>query len=144
MSNVIARETLRARLLTTPGLPATNLIQKEGRFFRPPVDTKAAWLRENLKPFAEKRRNIGPSFVIRSFGIYMVDVFFAADEGTGGVDTLADAIVSQFWPGLQLARSGQTLTIETSSRMGSVQETDWLMVPVSISYHFDNIRTNPQ
>lgn len=133
------RYVLRERLRTTPGMVADSRIQWQNREFAAIKGTP--YVRETIRPFAVKRRSMGATnFRKRYSGLYLVDTFSPSLQGSSGGDALADAIVEHFWPGLQLIHSsGLVVSIESSSSLGDTQETDWRMVPVTISFYFDRI-----
>lgn len=117
------RATLRAQLLTVPGLPAAK--SWENRGFQPP--SGADWVRETYLPGGEWQ---SASDALTCVGLVQYDLFTPADSGTEAIEDLADAIKSAFRPPQSL--SG--VVIERAERLPGRVDGPWYMVPVRIGW----------
>ncbi|AHG92127.1 hypothetical protein J421_4660 (plasmid) [Gemmatirosa kalamazoonensis] len=137
------RAALGARLdaalqASTLGALAGCAVQSEGlRFTRP---TGRPWIRGTLRVGGTVPDTIGPHARLTTVGLWLVDVFTPANTGTADSDTLADAVVLAFPPGLDLAlpnaqAADGVLRLTGASRGGAIPDAaGWLMAPCTVSW----------
>lgn len=129
------RMALRARLLTVID---DDLLAKENESFTPPRPQRTPWFRETLLPGIPTRVEIMRDGETRTRGVYQVDVFVPAGEGTVIPDELAKMIVDAFPQGSTHSSDGLTVNVRRSYPQSARSAGDWYMQPVVIDWWVKN------
>lgn len=146
------RRTLRAQLLTVPGLPAKRkwegTTQEAGETFPPAAGT--TWLRETMlrPPEHGSRKTIGQQAHIVDFGIYQISLFYPPDDpgDVNLIETMGSAIKNAFPDTFEVVINAQRLTC-LGTGIGTVTTDEipdvvWLHLPVRVSWLVDWFNAN--
>lgn len=107
----------------------------ENKSFLPPEAT--LWIRETYLPAERRAAAMGTTSQNRHRGIYQVDVFRPAGEGSGEAEETATLIENLFKRGTVISYSGITVKIESASRTTGRKSEPWYMIPVFIRWRAD-------
>lgn len=147
------RRTLRAQLLTVPGLPAKRQWQgttSEGGETFPPTDITQPWMRETLllPPGHGNRKTIGQNAHIVDFGSYQISLFYPPDDeaDVGPIETMGAAIKNAFPDTFEVIINAQRLTC-LGTGLGTTTTDEipgvvWLHLPVRVSWQVDWFNAN--
>jgi hypothetical protein len=124
------RGALHARAITAAGFPAS--VAEEGMPFTP--QPGATWARLTFRPAAQRPFGLAEGAVKTHKGLYLVDVYAPAGNGTAGAESLADAVRTVFAPATKLILDSEYVIIDYSERAPAVLGADWSMVPVTIGW----------
>ena len=132
----------RQHLLAWPDRPA-SIVWDGGRTDRPTTDSPLTrWVRESLLPSASNPSTIGPTPLIRTEGVYLLDLYSPASDGRGPLAEWADQLMAHFCVRTELLYSGTSVTLLSTSQLGkSKAEPGWIAVSVTINWRSDT--TNP-
>lgn len=123
------RTALNTHLQLIPNLPSLQLENTKNI-----AVSGQAFTRATLLPAETFAETIGVSGKNRNHGLYQIDLFGVADNGTDTVDTLADVIISHFKRGTTLTEDGLIVNIEMAwSETGSILHS-FYNVPVVIRW----------
>ena len=87
-----------------------------------------------LLPARPYQATLGTGGFIRLSGLYQVNVVCPQGIGSGPPRNLADLLIRHFKPGTSLTRGAVNLGIDCAWRSSAVQEPDWYLIPVSVSW----------
>lgn len=104
----------------------------EGVPFAPTPGT--AFIRPFLLPGPTVQHEIGTAGLYRHSGIFQVSCFTPSGLGLGAAQTQADAIQALFSRG-KLTKNSTTVYINSISIGPSIEEADWVQLPVSVNYY---------
>lgn len=127
MSQAIISAALSARLNTVAGYQ----VQWENSPFTPP---SGVYLAESFLPADTLAVGISNASSDEYSGIYQVSVMAPKGATKGPPRVAADAVLALFPRGLQLTRSGITVTILRASMGPALIDGDRYTVPLSIDY----------
>lgn len=128
MIDARVRAALRGQLLTVVN---EDLLAKQNTHFDPP-DTP--WFRETLLPGTPELVEIMQDGRARTPGVYQVDVFAPAGQGTHVPDQLAEHVANAFPRGAAFTEDGLTVRIRRSYARPARSAGDWYMTPVVIDW----------
>lgn len=129
------RKALESRLNTyaTGRSPAIDVAWPNSGY-TPTTGTE--YLRPTLLPGRSRAATAGSSGQQFHQGIFQVDIFWPANEGSGGALSEADAIIDHFKRGTNLSASGFTVRIDDDVYVLPANvEPDWYQVPVNIGFY---------
>ncbi len=126
-------QTLRAQLVTVPGLPAQRLWLNT----TPAPDPASAWVDDAFTNFDHEWAECGPAAMRRCEATYRVGVRVPMNTDAHAAMSLAAAIETSF---AGMVRTVASCPLEVvSTRAGpSMPDRAWLLVPVSVSVTFDH------
>lgn len=140
------RSAFTTKLLAFPTLPQ---VAWENRPFTP---TQVPYLQPTLIPAESFQSEIGVNGMNRYSGIYQISIFVPAGQGTAAIDLLRDTLIDHFCRGTIITcddvpewdtdifwsnNRDARVTILKSWTGPTMFETDWVHVPVSVSYRLD-------
>ncbi|MEX2444504.1 MAG: phage tail terminator-like protein [Alkalispirochaeta sp.] len=132
MIDARVRAALRGQLLTVVN---GDLLAEQNTHFDPP-DTP--WFRETLLPGTPELVEIMRDGRARTHGVYQVDAFVPAGQGTPVADQLAEDVAEAFPRGAAFIEDGLTVRIRRSYTRPSRSSGDWYMTPVVIDWWADS------
>ena len=133
------RSALETRLATVTGLPALAQRAKENDGFQPTPGTN--WVATALRPGSRELLTMPANggWVVHT-GLYLVDLYFRVTRnGTTDADTLAEAVLAQFPPGLQLTAGAEQVRVTRSIARGGFREEGWWVVPIEVGWQVETI-----
>jgi hypothetical protein len=92
------------------------------------------WIRPTLLPGWPEAAALGADADNYQSGLYQVDIFTPAGEGTEDARDYADAMITSFKRGTTLTYSGVTVRIKRAGIEASRQEPEWVVLPVLIAW----------
>jgi hypothetical protein len=131
MSNPIAniRAAFVTKLQSFPSLPS---VAWENVAFTPA--TGVPYLAPYLLPGEPFQAEIGTAGINRHSGIYQISVFVPTGGGVAALNTLTGAMCDHFKRGTMLTYGGITVTVQKAYSAPTMQETDWVHIPVTIQF----------
>jgi hypothetical protein len=123
------RAAFTAKLLTLSPMPS---IAWENVEYTPTPGIP--YLMPFLLPGEPVQAELGQAGQNRHVGIYQVSVYSPSGKGVGDISTLRDKVIDLFKRGTVLTYSATSLTIQKSFGGPTMQETDWIHLPVTIRY----------
>jgi len=128
---------LRQHLTDWPDKP--NQIVWQGLRMERPTDSPIErWVREAFKPSLSSPESIGPTPLIRTEGVYLLEVFGPALDGQGPVQEWADSLQAHFCPRTEIRYGGIQVTLLNASQTGGPGgETSWIRISLSINWRSD-------
>jgi len=126
------RSAFVTRLQSFPALPS---VAWENIAFTPL--TGVPYLRPALLPGEPTQAEIGTAGANRHTGIYQISIYAPTGAGLAAINALRDGLIDHFKRGTTLAYSGLTIRVEKAFTGPTMQETDWLHIPISIRYRVD-------
>ena len=106
MSNATIQNLLDTHLLTVTGLPT---LQRENTRVTP--QTGVPWSRATFLPAETLRETLGVTGRNRLRGLYQIDLFYPADTGALAANEMADEVINDFRPGIQLIHQQSNLIV---------------------------------
>jgi hypothetical protein len=128
MITAAVRATLRAQLDVAI---RSGLVARENEEFDPP--SRKPWIRERLLPGIPERIELGKTGGFRTYGVYRIDVFSPAGEGTSVAESIADTLAAAFVAGTGYG-SGPTVWVRRTYTQAAIQDGTWYQVPVSVDW----------
>lgn len=125
------RGALVSRLKTLPGLPSG--VVWDNVPFTPTLGS--AYYRVALLPAEPSQAALGDDGANEQTGIFQVSLCFPAGTGTKALQGAIDALCSHFKRGTQLVYNTQEVRVTKTWAGNLMQETDWVVIPVSIRYY---------
>ena len=123
------RSAFVTKLQTYVGLPS---VAWENVPFTPTSGT--TYLQPALLPGEPLQSELGATGQNRHMGIYQISIFAPTGTGILALNTLRDGLCDHFKRGTVLTYGAISLTIQKAFPGPTMQETDWVHVPISIRY----------
>lgn len=134
------RAALETRLGGVTGLPPAAARARENEAFDRPAGKN--WVGTALRPGSRELITApAEGGYLAHAGLYLVDVFVPAAVTVASADTLAQAVVDRFPPGLSLPAGAQALRILRSVARGGFRDDGWYQVPVEIGWQVETINS---
>lgn len=119
--------------LAVPGLPQPPNVAVENVEFSSAVGTP--WARFTMVPASSRPYGVN-AVTTAHRGLFLVDLYWPPNTGTGPIEAVASAVRKAFRPATRLVSDGVAAVVdyaETSKVME--QKPDWLMCSVSVAWH---------
>ena len=121
---------LDGRLAALSGLPS---VAWENIAFTPV--NGVAYITPSLLLAEPSQAAIGDDGMNNQIGIYQVALAYPANTGKQAIMAMADSITNHFKRGTRLTYNGQTVNIEKAWPGPWMQETDRLIMPITIKFN---------
>lgn len=143
-ANVLS--ALRQHAMGTVGFPGISSVAWENRGFRPPGGERIAsdaalpddlWIGERYAPGPLEEVGFGDRILLRSIGVYFLDVFARRGEGTRAAWAMAGELLARFHPKSDIAYDGQVVVLRRVYASRGREDAAYYQVPVTIEWRAD-------
>lgn len=125
------RGALQTRAALAAGFPAEDQRAFEGVVFT--STTGIPWARMTVMPTSGRPFSVSAADTAH-MGLFQVDIFVPAGQGTAAAEIAADAVRAVFRAGTNLFQGRERIQIDYSERAQALQQADWIVCPVTVGW----------